>query len=279
MFNGYRQPSTDFQAVQNELQTLPFYMDVDLTTARSVAAGTALELKFTGNVLYIDQVTSTGSCRVVFQDNSFSGATPITAFPGFIARIPFTRLMIENDAQPGLRVRIVYGVDLDFTPAIGAGVFGNISVINGELSRTQANTAFMSFAQPVGAVGLQAHAQVWNAGAAKSIVLTNLWCYSNAGGNIFQIYAANGPLATFSRMMSTKRLGGASSAIAAIYIDSNAGLPSVIDNYGYVKEGSDSKLLPLTEPFVIRPGYGLNIRCTTANVPFFVTFQTFEIDA
>lgn len=124
-FPAMLQPSSNFQAVRDGRSTGPLYLDIDLATARSAAAGTALELNIAGNVIYFDQLPGSGVATLYFE-NDDRGMVPITVFAGWKGRVPFTRLFIENTAQTGTRLRLIYGVDIDLDPGTGAGV----SVLN-----------------------------------------------------------------------------------------------------------------------------------------------------
>lgn len=126
VFAGFSRPSSDFPAVRSELRAPPMYFELDLGTARSLANGTAARISRGGNVLYIDQKGNSGYATVHVQDDGSVGNCPITVFPGFLAKVPFTELMIENDAQPGQVMRFIYGTDLEFVPIPGGGV----SVLN-----------------------------------------------------------------------------------------------------------------------------------------------------
>jgi hypothetical protein len=120
-FPGILQPSTDFQRVRDQRAVQPKHYDVDLSTARSLAAGTALVLPLAGNFLYVDQRAGTGYARIFFEDVA-SNATPVTIFAGALWRAPFTEIAIENEAQTGATLRIVYGMDIDALPISAAGV-------------------------------------------------------------------------------------------------------------------------------------------------------------
>lgn len=136
-FPGIEKPSIDFQPVRDQRRALPDYYDVDLSTARSFSAGSALILPIAGNVFFVDQdTTNTGIATVYFQDTT-AKSTPLTVGAGSIFRIPFTGLAIENSAQAGKRLRIVYGVDLDFLPALNANVAitGSVSISGDVLTR------------------------------------------------------------------------------------------------------------------------------------------------
>lgn len=118
-----KKPSVDFASVRDGRSSLPLYIDVDLSTARSIQAGTALSINISGNSFYIDADTeNTGNAIVHFQDTNFSRSTaPFFVSPGFIANIPFTQILIENAAQ-AKRLRIFYGVDCDFQAGVNASI-------------------------------------------------------------------------------------------------------------------------------------------------------------
>jgi hypothetical protein len=120
-FPGVRRPVSDFAAVRTELQTGLLQVNVDLSVARSLQAGTALVLNVSGNALYVDQKALSGVLTLQFNDEARGGAQ-VTAYPGFIARLPFVQIVVENTAQPGLSARLLFGTDVDFEPTAAAGV-------------------------------------------------------------------------------------------------------------------------------------------------------------
>jgi hypothetical protein len=90
----------------------------------TIATG-AVILPLSGNSFYIDQDPSiVGNATVHFQDTNLGqSSTPIYVGPGFIAKVPFTQLLIENKtAQAGKVLRIVYGTDVDFTAGVNATI-------------------------------------------------------------------------------------------------------------------------------------------------------------
>lgn len=132
-------PSDDFAAVRDGRKSMPLWLDVDLSSARSIAAGTAQVINIAGNSFYIDADTeNVGDARVHFQDATLNNASaPIYVSAGSIMTVPFTQILIENDAQPGKRLRILYGVDIDFR----AGVNASINAINqSQVRKTFAST-------------------------------------------------------------------------------------------------------------------------------------------
>ena len=127
MQNRLIAPSTNFAAVRDGRNSQVFYVDIALDTARSAAAGTGLVLPISGNAFYCDANPSDGNAYVHFQDTNFDrGPVPLYVSPGVIFNIPFTQVLIENTAQPGKKIRIAYGIDVDFQP----GSVAQIAVTN-----------------------------------------------------------------------------------------------------------------------------------------------------
>lgn len=126
VFPGMQRPSTDFDPIRSELRAWPMFREIDLSVSRSLAAGTHLILPIVGNVLYVDQKPNSGFATVNVQDDTRAGNTPITIFSGFLARVPFTQVIFQNDPQPGQFMRLIYGTDIEFLPGVGSGV----SVLN-----------------------------------------------------------------------------------------------------------------------------------------------------
>lgn len=167
-----KKPTTDFEEVRDGRRQMPFYFDVDLTTARSITGGNPLIVPVAGNSFFTDADTSSGGVgRVHFQDTSYGiTSAPFFVGPGFIASVPFTQLLIENAAQPGKVMRIFYGVDIDFQAGVNASVTigGTVSVSNaladsvltagyGNVGLLAANTAVQVVAPAANVNGLVVH--------------------------------------------------------------------------------------------------------------------------
>ena len=146
MRTGLIAPSTDFRSVRDGRNSQIFYVDVALDTARSASGLTALELPISGNCFYIDARPTDGNAIVHFQDTNFDrGAVPLYVSPGSIFNIPFTRVLIENSAQAGKKIRIAYGVDIDFQP----GSVAQLAVTNAggySAVRPEAPTVLFNYA-------------------------------------------------------------------------------------------------------------------------------------
>jgi len=122
-------PSSDFAGIRDGRNSLPLYIDIDLTSARSINANSHLVLNIAGNSFFVDaDVINGGSGIVHFQDTNLGNSSaPFYVAPGFIANVGFTQLLIENAAQAGKRMRIFYGVDIDFQAGVTSSTNTNIS--------------------------------------------------------------------------------------------------------------------------------------------------------
>lgn len=138
---GLLLPNKDFRPVYDGRRSPLFHYDLDLSVARSVAAGTAVVVNVAGDSFFVDKNPSlVGPATVHFQDTTSGNApAPVYCEPGFIAKVPYTRILIENDAQPGKIFRFHYGVDIDFTPGASSSVFinGNVAIIDNVSSVVQ----------------------------------------------------------------------------------------------------------------------------------------------
>jgi len=123
IFAGFQKPSIDLDAVRDGRRAPLLYLDIDLSTVQTIANGNPVILPISGNSFYIDQDPSiVGNASVHFQDTNLGqSSAPIYVGPGFIAKVPFTQILIEcKTAQAGKKLRIVYGTDVDFTAGVNA---------------------------------------------------------------------------------------------------------------------------------------------------------------
>jgi len=274
-FPGFREPIANFDTVRELLQTRPLAVDIDLSTARSFAANTALKLPIAGNSFFIDQKPNSGYATCYVQDENSQGNTPITIYPGAVLRVPFTYLVFENVAQPGLSLRVVYGVDLDFVPALSAGLFGSISVINGELARTKAGIAFLASTAIGPIAGQSSFIQLWNPVAnTKRLIVNDLYAVTGAVPSLISLLWANAAILTLVATNGNKLLGSAAPT-AELRRETAVAPPGT--QLGAFQVGVlQSFRFPFVEPIVIAPGFGLIALDNTANELLRVNFQWWE---
>lgn len=186
VFPGVRQPSMDFQAVRDQRRSRPLYFVVNLATARSIAngitedasdvSGKALLVKAAGNSWWSDPIYDSSGNYIAgiavahFEDTALGAgiSTPITILPNSAQAVPFTQVILENFAQAGKQLRIIFGVDLDFIPGFNAQV-----TIGGTVSIQTVGTAYATAFQSNAALTASTPENVWaaasNTGGARIV--------------------------------------------------------------------------------------------------------------
>lgn len=180
-FPGFTAPSTDFGAVIDGRRSPPLIYEIDLSSARSYGAGTAEQIRLTGNSFYIDQAPDVGNAYVVFegvQDNTGPLVRPaIYVQPGFVSRVPFANLWIANAAQAGKKLRIIYGTDIDFLPSLNGTL-----TIGGTVSATPYGFTYGASYDSATALGANSPETVFTPAAnANGAILWSAQFTQNAG--------------------------------------------------------------------------------------------------
>ena len=279
-FPGIAKPSIDFEFVRDQRRSTLLYYDIDLSTARSFAAGTQLTLPLVGNAFYVDaDLTDGGTAIAHFQDSVNAGSAPVYVSPGFIAQVPFTQIVFENAAQSGKLLRFFYGVDIDFTPGQTSqtSISGSVSVIDGGLGRTALNQAFTAFPSLGPTVGQYNHAQLWNpAASGKNLIVEKISIMSSAAA-IVEIGMNATNLSTFDRFCTSKLAGGAAS-VGKSYYQSNAALllPPADRRFVYSVAANDNVIIELREPFIVPQGFGVTVQQDTVNLSLYTNMEFFE---
>ena len=126
---GMKNPNSNFERIRDGRESMPLWLDIDLSVARSISAGTALFVNIAGNSFYVDaDTTNVGNATVHFQDTNLGNSSaPFFVTPGFIANVGYTQILIENASQAGKRLRIFYGVDIAFQAGVNASVTTSIT--------------------------------------------------------------------------------------------------------------------------------------------------------
>lgn len=247
-----KKPNTNFSDVRDGQMSMPLYFDVDLSTARSIAAGTAMRLEIAANSFYSDaDTTNGGNATVHFQDISLATTSaPFFVSPGFIANVSFTQILIENVAQPGKRMRIIYGVDIDFQAGVNASIAiaGTVDVGNSIDEKIPVFDAGFTY------------------GASYASITT---LAANTPDTIFTPAAnTNGAI-----VWQGSSLSGEGSALAPVFIAKNAAPVSVIDgdiisDYSSYNIGN-SAMTKIPRPVKIPAGKGLYFICGGAETVAF----------
>lgn len=237
-----KKPTTDFAAVRDGRNSLPLWMDIDLTNARGIAAGSALSINIAGNSFYVDQdTTNVGNATVHFQDTNLGASSaPLFVSAGFIANVPFTQILIENTAQAGKRLRIFYGVDIDFQAGVNASI-----TISGTI--TTSRTSPLSVDQIPSVYGASYKSVTAMAANTPDTVFTPA---ANANGAI--IHRINGFSATGAAVWTQPTFIAKASAPATV-IDGD--IIAMMDSGVWTGAGASN--LKLEKPIFIPAGKGL----------------------
>jgi hypothetical protein len=275
-FPGIQSPTNNFGDVITDLRTTPLMIDIDLTTARSFAANTAAKIDIAGNLLYVDQKANSGYATLHIQDDAPAGNTGITIFPGFIARVPFTRLYIENDAQPGVTMRLIYGVDLDFVPAVSPGS-GIVSVISGEKSRVLAGVAY-SVGTFIAATAAQySHLFLFNpVGSGKRLIVDALYGYLPTGVSGEILVRTGNTLVGTTVTPTSHYLGSAIASVASLIYAPDVvlrGAPHLFTLQCVTGAVVEKRFI---EPLIVPPGFGLFMMPGVVNQAFTGYFHFYE---
>lgn len=278
VFPGITAPSIDFEYVRDQRRATLLYYDIDLSTSRSMAAGTQLTLPLVGNSFYVDADTANGGNAIArFQDSVSSGVAPVFCGPGFIARVPFTQVTFENAAQNGKRLRVFYGVDVDFQPGSVSQIAGTVSVIDGGLARTLADAAFFGY-QSCGAVAAQySHIELWNpAGSGKNLFVETCALTAQVTAQTISIGRHNAAYATAGNTPVNKYFGHGALSVAQMRSLNNAA--SIATEYGPAYGCPASQTIPLvfSEPLLIPPGQGLIAVANTVNLAIVGAWEWYE---
>lgn len=269
MKNSYegilQRPDIDFDEIRDGRRSALFYYDVDLSVARSVSAGTQLIVSTAGDSIYVDKdPTKLGNATVHFQDVT-SGTTPAPVYcePGFIARVPFTQLLIENLVQPGKIFRFFYGVAIDFVPGASTNL-----VVSGAVNNTPFNFTRALASQAFGSVRVFQSAVAGTAtlcalansvGSGKTVVVESITIETFAATDLF--LNGTNSIGTVISTGTNKLIGGADSA-AKVYSGTSGVAASIyrrslgVGIFTYV---------PAT-PIIIPSGFGLGVSCSGLNL-------------
>ena len=295
-FAGVTQPSSDFQAVRDGRRGVPLRLDLDLSVARSIAAGTHAVIAIAGNSFYsdplIDPVSGLpigGTVIAQFEDVTLGGSSVgrYTVAPQFIAAIPFTRILVENPAQPGKTARLMYGTDVDFRPGINAqvSIAGNVSVVRAtQYDRGPVdggNVYGQAHTLAAGGAGNGTGSQIKNPiGNNKLVYVTACAAYSLGNASEFSLGRWDTDLAILTQTgLNQKQVGGAVGTAQLRGQNAVAGLPGGSGGPEIERIESAAQVYQrflLREPIRLSAGQGVVCGSLSLNVPITVSWEIEE---
>jgi hypothetical protein len=238
----------------------------------SLAIGAARMIDVRANYIYFLNGSAGGFDSTIAIRNQ-SGSDTVLLKPGQAFELPagqvHERWVISNHAGEAAIVgtllmghgkfsdnRISGSVEVEGTVAIT----GTVDVVDGGKSRTMANLAFWGASYSTNAAGSYGYVQLLNpAASGKNIVVEQVatGCFTASGAIALGINAV--AMTNLKGSPASKKSGGVAS-VAELRFELNAAIlamTAIADIYvGIV----DLKIIGLSEPIVLTPGYGLLLR-------------------
>lgn len=278
-FNGY-DVGPDFDRARSQIATPFQYIDIALDVA-----ATNQIFDVSGDFLYCDPdpmgslaaggLSKAGVAVIELNNQQNAPVAPFFVQPGFAMSALYKQIKLSWPAQPGKALRLMFSTGEQIVPTNTGNITGSVSVIDGGLTRTLLNQAFLGVAN-VGPVAAQyAHAQLYNPVASgKTLMLEAVSFSSSTGG---QSIGMGGYNAAYSGGVTpwSKMIGGAV-GIGQVRATNNAA--TLVTGTSLLYQVSASVIVPVNfrEPVVILPGYAFCIVGLTANANLQGNFEWFE---
>jgi len=269
-------PGVDYGMVRDGRRSPIMWGELDLSVARSIQAGTGEVINIAGDAFYADlDPVNQGTAVIRFEDVNLSApGAPIYITRGHIIQVPFTRLLVENEAQPGKRLRYFYGVGIDFEPGSSSSVnvSGVVSVNDEGEARSDALVSYIGqgFISGPGSVP---HAQLWNPPASgKELIVQEVQlARANGGVSFGALCFHTAALGALGMQGAAKKAGSPASVAEIRTLDGAAVLGTTIAQINI----GDAAKYEFRDPIILPPGFGLHSRGTSA-ISAGATFQWYE---
>lgn len=165
---------------------------------------------------------------------------------------------------------------------VGEGTFldnriqGEVSVIDGGLSRTLEGTAFLSSGYQPAVIGEYAHVQLLNLSGTHNLVVNRIDGVDTAGALSFYLREhSNVGLTDFAMTPRNKLVGGAVSTRAAVRTQTNPSHLGTGMQFSW-QPANEPWPSPMQEPIVIAPNKSILAVSGVTNRPLYVRFDHFE---
>lgn len=242
----------------------------------TIAANISRPLEAPGTYFYYYSGSAGGADSTIVLKEDTKGTT-IQLKPGQAFRLPIgspqaTRWYISNYANAATIVGTVVIGDGEITDN---RITGSVEVIDGGKARTLTNTAFMGGAGIAAVAAQYAAIQLWNpAGSGKNVIVEKFEFGSNLTAYAY-FHWRNAALSTLVGGVTSKQTGGATST-AQLYKETNAALVNTNNWVTITTTGTASVQRVLSEPIVVKPGYGLTSICGIVNQDNSSVFEFYE---
>lgn len=265
-FNNWEN-GPDFDRARTQIATPFQYIDIalDVLTVNKI-------FNISGDFLYLD-ASSTGVVTLELNNQYNDASAPFLASPGFGLNALFKQVKFSWVAQPGKKVRVMYSTGDRVVPTNSTTINGYVNTVDGGLSRTLANQAFLGYGY-CGVVAAQsAQVQLWNpSGSGKNIILESVSFSSNNASAIY-LGGFNAALPTSAGSIKNKNEGSAA-GVALIKKTNDAVIQMSGGDLLYLVSALAVTVVNFREPKILPPGYGFVVSSAagfdlTANFEFY----------
>jgi hypothetical protein len=266
-FKDYeRGPS--FDRARSQIATPFQYLDIDLDTATSNQI-----VNVSGDFLYVD-AASTGAVTLELNNQYNDPSAPFYAQPGFGLAALFKQLKLSWSAQPGKFIRLMYSTGDRVVPTNSTTINGTVSTVDGGLSRTLAEVAFVGLASS-GAVAAQySHGELWNPAASGRNLFLETVTVTSSAAQAFSMGHHNASLAGAATLMN-KYLGKPAGVALVRQTNNAAQQITVVGSVARIAAGG-SFIMAFKEPVLIPPGMGYVVVSNTVNLDMVANFEWYE---
>lgn len=158
-------------------------------------------------------------------------------------------------------------------------VAGDVSVIDGEKTRTLAGGMFGGAPAVAGVAAQYSAVQLWNpAASGKNLIVTQLDIGSDVASNAVVFFKALELPTAYGFAISNKLSGAGAAPVAALKTENSAAAEAyalgILRNLSLA--ANNPILWPIRGALVVRPGYGLNVRQGTLAARVSADFEWFE---
>lgn len=249
----------------------------------TIAPNTTRQLDAPGSYFYYYSGSAGGADSTITMRGLSSGLR-IVLKPGQAFRLPRgeneTSWVLTNFSNTATIIGTVIVGDGDITDN---RVTGSVEVIDGGKNRTMANQAFIGYGYAGGGVAQCSYGQLWNPiSSGKKIIVEKFTSgiYSGSVPAVMNVGINNAAIGTVQTYGKSKLSGGTQSA-AEFRTDTNANTPGIRFPTSLFWDQYIDSLLKMweiepKEPFVINPGYGIVIGCSSFNTGFTTNIEFYE---
>jgi hypothetical protein len=229
----------------------------------TIPANGSFQLNVEGE--YVRIMSSTGNVELVTETYRIG---PIAAGQGQ-ANTPFKRLTI-NDKSGVANKGVILVAASDF---VDQRIAGEVSIIDGSKYRALAGGAFTAHLFAPASAGNFSGVQLWNPVASgKNIIIEQIIPYITGGLYLQVVMSAVQLPAGIAANIGNKKSGGPLPGGLALITSASLTAVAPLATFGI---GNTTQYKPVN-PYVLTPGYGLNLASPTLNIDCGAEIEFFE---